>query len=285
MRLSRRIMSSSGSFNSSSYSFTGTDTYTDEGNGAWNIQFKTSGTLTVYTTAIIDVHCVGGGGGGAVEGWGAYAGGGGGGGGFTNTSMNKTLSPGTYTITIGGGGSAGYWDDTNYQDNERLRPAGKGGTSSAFSVSALGGNGGTRPAYNTYGQSGGNGGSGGGAGSVHPGDKQTDGASNGGTAADSVYDQGAKFLGGTGQGTTTRDFGDPDGTLRCGGGGGGGYNNNSTKRAAGGAGGGGTGGNGWDRDRGTAGTANYGGGGGGEGTGHLTANTGGAGIIIIRSHR
>ena len=68
MRMSRRLASNAMSFNSSAYTFSGTAVWNDEGSGNWNIEFRTSGTLTVYASALVDVHCVGGGGGGTVEG-------------------------------------------------------------------------------------------------------------------------------------------------------------------------------------------------------------------------
>ena len=261
---------------SGNYSWSGTP-------GNWQISFLTDGTLVVKTVAKVDVHCVGGGGGGGVEGWGGYAGAGGGGGGYTTTSKNLTLLPGSYNITIGTGGGTGTWDNAN-DINTRGGTGGTTSISGAINVSAAGGQGGwCVEDYGATAQIGGNGGSGGGAGSIHPGNKQTAGASDG---ADAVNDE--NWLGGHGQGRTTKDFGDNSGTLRSGGGGGGGYPGGGV-RAPGGAGGGGYGGIGWDNGdtsrQPTNGTPNYGGGGGGGGTGNWVGGTGGSGIVLIRSAR
>ena len=218
----------------------------------WKIRFLTSGTLNfanLYGARNgIDVFLVGGGASGRDPG--TSGNGGGGGGGYTTTALNKTLTVGTdYTIIIGDGGAM------------QASGGNSGGTSTAFNESAAGGETGTTSA-------GGAGGSGGGA--PQNGSGGSDGA-NGNQGSSSSNP------GGTGQGTTTREFGEANATLYSGGGGAGG--------GTGGSGGDGGGGHGAsDSVAATAGETNTGGGGGG---GHATrdANAGGSGIVIIRNAR
>lgn len=221
--------------------------------------FTYSGTFTVPTgVRSIDVFIVGGGGGGSYGGTSASSstGGSGGGGGYTNTIRAISVTPGqTFNVVVGSGGAGG------------TSPASGGNTSFGTYNVAGGANGGTRA-----------GGSGGGSGtskawSSPAGAGGSDGG-NGGLA---------HFIGGTGQGFTTRSFGESGGTLYSGGGGGGGEGYNpGTSRGLGGAGGGG---NGSDRyNGGSAGAANTGGGGGGGyyGDGGGSGFNGGAGICIVR---
>lgn len=213
--------------------------------------FTSSGTFTVPTgVRSIDIFVVGGGGGG--KSGVTSAAGGGGGGGYTKTVLKYAATPGqTFAVTIGAGGN----------------PALNGGATSFGSVAtAAGGKGGFLYA-------GGPGGSGGGGAGT---DWGGNGGSNGGNGS-----AGSDGNGGTGQGTTTRAFGESSNTLYAGGGGGGAKVTNG----AGGAGGGGAGGDiydGWAVD----GTANTGGGGGG-GAQHGTdasnaGKAGGSGICIVR---
>lgn len=108
----------------------------------WQVKFLSNGLLTVNAIKDnADVFLVGGGG-GAGGCW-DTRGGGGGGGGFTTTFKKIKVNEENYPITIGNGGGCGT----------------KGGTSSAFGFSALGGN----PGSSFWnGGAGGNGGSGGG---------------------------------------------------------------------------------------------------------------------------
>ncbi len=257
--------------------------------------FTSSGTFTVPPgVSKIDIFCVGGGGGGA----GGYAslsgnwrGGGGGGGGYTATVLNKAVTPGSsLTVTVGAGGSAAAANS--------MATGGTGGTSSVGSlVSAKGGTGGrTVSNGGETVKGGGSGGSGGGAGpdfkkwveSEIQWMKGTTGGSNGSDGGESDSQYSYSINGGTGQGTTTRSFGESSGTLYAGGGGSGPVFGNT--RGAGGSGGGGSGG--WDSN-GAAGTANTGGGGGGgcggySGGGNTNnakssgGGAGGSGIVIIR---
>lgn len=245
-----------------SFSYTGLSQIIDEGNFNWKLKLLSTGTLTfIDDIGNIDVFLVGGGGGGG------YDHGGGGGGGYTKTSKNlSVLVNNPYAITIGAGGANGVHDVIG----------GTGGTTSAFGVNAAGGIGGeTYRKHNSTStttdetiREGGAGGSGGGCGVGFGGSRSsTPGSSDGGSG---VY--GAK-----GQGTTTREFAEPDGTLYAGGGGG---QRDSEPSRPGGAGGGGTG----DAAGGTNGETNTGGGGGGSGY-PTTAGAGGSGIVIIRNHR
>lgn len=241
------------------YTYSGSHELIKEGTYNWKIKLKTTGKLKFSylgnCDGAIDVFLVGGGGGGAASGAG---------GGYTTNSL-KSIATGTeYTITIGAGGekAAAYGDHT----------AGTGGTTSAFNLSANGGKGGMGSANQL--PQGGKGGSGGGAYGAGKG------GSNGGAGAD--YN--ASYKGGTGQGTTTNEFGETSGTLYAGGGGGGNYKSWST---AGGAGGDGGGGAGSGKGNGSAGGTNTGGGGGGGLRGDSTyyGGKGGSGIVVIRNHR
>ena len=233
------------------YTYTGNSQLIDDGNGNWRIKFLTSGTLTLTSLGIgtskIDVFLVGGGAGGAGSGAG-------GGGGYTKTvkKVSVTLKS-SNAIVIGAGGNA----DEN------------GESSSAFGYSVSGGK--------TGNFDGGDGGSGGGSGF-----RKQELASAGSGGSDGSNGGNGYYNGGTGQGTTTREFGEASGTLYAGGGGGGGNNYGPASvcypGGTGGAGGGGAGG----RTEGSAGETNTGGGGGGT-SGVLYA--GGSGIVIIRNAR
>lgn len=235
------------------FEYTGSYTTADDGNNNWRIKFLTSGTLTFSKLqgagSGIDIFCVGGGGGGDASG---------GCGGRTTTVKAKTVTAGTsYTVTVGAGGAAGA----------------SGGTSSFGSLASAAGGGGP----------GGTGGSGGGGSGLYISSSNKRNGGNGGSdGANGVTGYGTSgFTNGTGQGTTTREFGESSGTLYAGGGGGAGdYDCTS---GSGGAGGGGAGGDLWDAAprAGSAGTTNLGGGGGGGSSG----GKGGSGIVIIRNKR
>jgi hypothetical protein len=229
--------------------------------------FTGSGIFTIPTNVYyIDIFCVGGGGGGA---FGSKQknndGGGGGGGGYTATLKSVQVTPGQQlSIYIGaGGGQLSDGGDTYI---------------SGFLTAA----GGRKGLVNTDGN-GGAGGSGGGAGCFYyTGSGGSIPAGNGGANGANGEDGGS--FGGRGQGTTTRAFGDPSGTIYAGGGGGGGSGQNSnSQRGYGGTGGGGNGSDAMG-NVGSNGVAGTGGGGGG---GYVYANpgdgyAGGSGIAIIR---
>lgn len=226
----------------------------------------------------IQIFAVGGGGGGGYGGNTA----GGGGGGYAGTSGNINVTPGTsYTATIGGGGSAG---------TSSSNAGGTGGTTSLGSLFSKGGGQGAQfyqaneRGYVGY-HSGGNGGSGGGAKPVtSDGSSYQDGGANGGSdgghGGNSQYNNTPRYyIGGTGQGSTTKAWG--NGTLYAGGGGGGGHTA-SHGPGSGGSGGGGTGA--YSGAAGSNGSANTGGGGGGGWCGSTKTNggKGGSGIMLIK---
>lgn len=160
----------------------------------------------------------------------------GGGGGYTKTVKGISVTIGT-PYTVTIGASSG--------------------TSSAFGASATG-------------ASGANGGSGGGGGGSSSG-TSGNGGSNGGNGTAGNVSQG-----GTGQGTTTREFGESTGKLYSGGGGGSAADAGSAGDSTAGAG----------AAYGQAaknGAANTGGGGGGAYDG--TAGSGGSGIVVARNAR
>jgi hypothetical protein len=270
-------------------------TVISDGGSNWRIELKESGNLNVKVATNIDAHLVGGGGGGGRCGfydyYGGTSGGGGGGGGYTLTQSNISLSVQNYPIVVGAGGD--YASITVYSDKGGRRGE-DGGASVAFGYTANGGIGGGAG-------DGGNGGSGGGGGSHYGYQSMPPGA--GGSDVSSVGSKtygSTTITGGTGQGTTTRDFGESTGTLRAGGGGGAGgrfkVNGNEQNHdgGAGGQGGGGKGGR-WYTEyvRGSDGVDNYGGGGGGGLVPRMgsvpslevQSGRGGSGIVIIRNAR
>lgn len=224
----------------------------------WKIRFLTSGTLRFTSiSGAIDVFLVGGGGGSSSTSA-NVSGSGGGGGGYTVTAAGIAVNVGTsYSIDIGSGGSSGI----------------AGGASSAFGKTALGGNPGKATKNSAKGGDGGSGGGGG-------GEWQTTGGNGGSDGGDGIST--AVGNAGAGQGTTTREFGEPSGKLYSGGGGGGSF------EASGGTGGAGGGANGADRANGISAAANTGGGAGGTGVSNphgYTGAKGGSGIVIIRNAR
>lgn len=211
----------------------------------WRIKLLTSNEagLMVRKTGAIDVFCVGGGSGGGRNDGNTF--GNGGCGGYTATEFAVDVGAGeSYSIVIGSGGASNS----------------SGGNTTAFGVSALGG---------TFAK----GGSGGGASGEFAGTGGSDGK-NGNTASGVLVKSP-----GLGQGTTTREFGEPTGKLYAGGGGGG----SQSDFTAGGDGGGGFGGSISAADA-TQGKDSTGGGGGGSGKSGSGAR-GGSGIVVIRNAR
>jgi len=254
--------------------------YTASANTAKSLYtYTSSGTFTVPDgVSKIDIFCVGGGGGGYGSRYLAnQASGSGGGGGYTATKLGYAVTPGAKIgVTVGAGGRGGAAGSNSN---------GASGGSSSFGsiISASGGTGaGSAGSYR-----GGNGGSGGGAGQFTDNGtnkKGCNGGSNGGNGT------AGHAAGGSGQGKTTRAFGDSSGTLYAGGGAGGmvGYNAWDAKYDA--YGGSGGGGNCLRPGRGSAGAANTGGGGAGSGCDENSFDAcprwpgaaGGSGIVLIR---
>lgn len=256
------------SFRSTDYTYTGNSTYIDDGRinnkACWRIKFLTSGTFIPKKQVKIDIFLVGGGAGGGDSN--GYADGAGGGSGRTGTWLNITLIANTsYVVTIGAG-SACY---------------SAGGVTSfiggTVNNSASGGN---AIVTHYYGSSGGSGGASG---------SNTSSSSSYGAAGGSNGGNGGtgSTVGGSGQGTTTYEFGDTSLSIYAGGGGAGAWGGTG---GAGGSGGGGAGASGYGQ-KGNDGTANTGGGGGGASRGKTTASggnsggLGGSGIGVIRNTR
>lgn len=219
------------------FEYTGQYQLIDEGrqNGVrnWRIRFLTSGVITfARLRTAIDVFLVGGGGArGNASGFAPASGSGGGG--YTKTEPGLVAEIGqAYEIVIGAGGTTPASSDSTT----------RGGSTTAFGCTAEGG-------YSGYRHSGGDGGSGGA--DAQGTTRATDGADGEDTSS-------SAGTAGKGQGTTTREFGEADGTLY----------------ATGGAQGSGNG------------DANT-----GDGAGGITsddngvARTGGSGIVVIRNAR
>lgn len=246
------------------------------------VEFLTSGVLKFKKEAAIDAFLVGGGAGGGA-GYTAqsypYSAAGGGGGGYTKTLLNIVPRANTeYQIIIGSGGAGARTDSASV--------GGEGGVTSAFGSSV---NGGSAFDNDTYYPNGGNGGSGGGVGGRAITSSNTYAAGDGGSdGSDGSSVSGNDFHPGTGQGTTTREFGEATWKLYAGGGGGGGIYKGKAY-GTGGAGGGGGGGSPFYAVHATAGEANTGGGGGGGGGGsqgsYRYGANGGSGIVCIRLHK
>ena len=242
------------------------------------VELLTSGTITFLSPTVIDIFCVGGGGaGGSSQQLNYTKGLGGGGGGYTATAKKQSVS-GQIEVVIGAGGIAG------------PTPTNGGNTSFGTLLTA---NGGYSGRYNvdptTVAGAGQNGGSGGGGGRYSSQSFDNYGGSDGENGAPATAPDGYYAKGGNGQGSTTREFGEPNGKLYAGGGGGGTYfYSPSPVYAIGGAGGGGAGA--WDgaaygTQAAGSGAANTGGGGGGGAYGGITKGlpgNGGSGIVCFR---
>ena len=254
------------------YEYTGEHQLIKEDSDNWKIKWLSSGKLTwLSENTVIDIFIVGGGaaGGNAGGRWGFNDGGGGG---YTKTVKKITLTKNqTIDIVIGAGG---------------IENGAAGGTTQFGEHSVNGG-------YQK------NGGSGGGAGMngsgyyIHAGNGGTDGA-DGGAADVSV----STYPGGKGQGSTTREFGEPDGEVYGNGGGGSAVATDGTTPVTGGVGASGSPKLSGDGQRGpSVGSPGTGGGGYGAGGGAATGSSssssstiykGGAGsqgIAIIRNTR
>ena len=244
------------------------------------IEILDSGNIIFNEEENIDIFLVGGGAAGSETSDITYSAGGGGAGGITKTIINTKVS-GEYQLIIGEGGAVG----VNY---------GAGGeTAFGTLITAKGG---TSYSNNNY-TNGGTGGSGGGAAVYGKNDLTLGiGGSDGSNGIDG-YASGStstSHKGGSGQGTTTREFGESSGKLYAAGGAGGRVYGTSAVVSIGGEGGGGNGA--WSNEgnssfvQATAGKDNTGSGGGGYATAKSSkaaavnahAASGGSGIICIR---
>lgn len=255
--------------------FTYTGTYNVREDGV--VELLTSGTLVFLNPVVIDRFMVGGGGSGGWSVYGSYPYlGGGGGGGYTRTDLGVEIADNSpINVTIGAGGAL----------KATTVATANGQATSWDSVTVNGGAGGLYQENASAYRNGRQGGSGGG-GSV--GSMSTGG--QGGSDGSDGYEGSSGRVGGLGQGTTTREFGEPTGKLYAGGGGGARYLSSSTpQQPAGGAGGGGAGAwvFGTDGVAAESGGANTGGGGGGGGKAQsngdiFTSGGGGSGIVCFR---
>lgn len=192
----------------------------------WRIKFLTSGTLKFTANIAVDIFLVGGGGGGAgrvSNGDSNILASGGGGGGYTKTLNNITLNKDvSYSIVIGNGGIKGDTSTAGTSYGNYGRPGGNTSISSITNGSVNGGigGGGAIPTGNgsIYAVNGGNGGSGGGSGYIH-GTRITNAtrstrATNGNTGTKCNVTGTVMSWGtpGTGQGSTTKEFGDSGAT-------------------------------------------------------------------------
>ena len=240
------------------------------------VELLTSGTIVFLEPRVIDVFMVGGGGKGGrcvmTSSPAYYTANGGGGGGYTRT-IKRLAAQGSYEINIGTGSATANVDGGSTAWGSAYTVA--GGKSSAEMPSA--------PAAAATGRPGG---SGGGGGVISNSDYGT-GGSDGNNGEQGYF---GPVAGGTGQGFTTREFGEATGKLYAGGGGGGRYMVSQTPIVSiGGPGGGGAGG--WAGSASgqlqapSAGGANTGGGGGGavaNYTGGTQGGSGGSGIVCFR---
>lgn len=240
------------------YTYTGEHTLVKDENDHWRVKLLSSGVIenTGDTDLEVDIFLVGGGAGSN----GNY--GSGGGGGYTATHKKIKISKGQrIEVVIGAGGTPGSSSvggttkfDTYSVNGGSNKNGGSGGGGAAYtnaaSDGAIGGNGGE------------------------------DGAN--GTAGN-TFQIGIKEQGGNGQGSTTREFGEPGAELYASGGGARAEYSSNNGSGNGGTGGGGspkiaTDGSSSSTIRGGSAGGGYGGGGGGGGTGAQ-------GIVIIRDTR
>jgi len=253
--------------------FTYTGTYNIRKDGV--VELLTSGTIVFLEPKVIDVFMVGGGGAGGTFTYNHDTAGGGGGGGYTRTGRRVSVAANTdIPVTVGAGGAV---------NTSGYGRGGQGGTTIFGNVSAGGGLGGQGYPGSSEAGMGGDGGSGGGGG-VRSNSVGGVGGNNGGNG-----EAGTDYSGGSGQGNTTREFGESNGKLYAGGGGGGRYMYaQSPVVSMGGAGGGGSGAwsSGSSSQAAAAGVANTGGGGGGGArgvsSGRQNGASGGSGIVCFR---
>lgn len=246
----------------------------DESKHNWRIKFLTSGTLIPLNDMTVDVFLVGGGGSGAIYSGSTNSNVAGGGGGYTINKTNVYLHANSeYNIAIASGGSTPITTTIN---------GSVGGTTSMTSetatfenLSVAGGKGGKASSNGSA--TGGDGGSGGGSTTSQSYGIKVNGGLGGidGSGGQIIYSdsgsQASMTWYSTGQGTTTREFGEETGDLYATGGNG---CWNKTKQQGGGG-----------YFGSTAGTQNTGGGGGAGVYSDKPNTSGGSGIVVIRNHR
>ena len=241
--------------------------------------FTTSGDFTVSDSNIqIETLIIGGGGGSGYSDGTANCGGGGGAGGLLFVTSTE-ITPGTYTVTIGGGGGINTSGQDSVFNSNTAIGGGAGGAASNASGANGGSGGGAGPGTANVGSGTvGQGNDGG------PGDSRTGGSGGGaGAAGTSPSGTGVATDGGAGINTyslwaTATSTGDSG---YYSGGGAPGTPVGSTA-ALGGIGGGGDGGEQVVNRNGQAGSPNTGGGGGSGSDGGGVSAAGGSGLVIIR---
>lgn len=255
------------------FTYTGDHTTREDG----VVELKSSGVITFDEAYAIDLFMVGGGGAGGSDARNTIVGCGGGGGGYTRTVRNYSVTPNTqYNVIIGAGAEASRTVDkptSGITSFDTISVAGGGSVQLNRSSSA------------DY-TNGANGGSGGGNG-LYSKSTGGEGGSNGESGGLGSATSGSPT---SGQGFTTKEFGEPSGKLYAGGGGGGTYfSAQSPVYALGGDGGGGDGAWGAGANKtqaAVAGGANTGGGGGGGvgvgGVANIIGGSGGSGIVCFR---
>ena len=259
------------------FTYTGTYNVRDDG----IVELLTSGTLVFLNPAVIDVFCVGGGGSGGGNAGNSVSkiGYGGGGGGKTST-LKKINVSGSVEVTIGAGGTYASRSDVTMNDAN--------GKATAFGdyLEAAGGVG----HYYAMGVSGRRAGTAGGSGGGGGVSSNPDYGAGGSDGENGEQGYPTSTNGGNGQGSTTKEFGEPNGKLYAGGGGGGRYMvSDAPIISPGGSGGGGAGS--WITADGSlqaagAGGANTGGGGGGGAKApnqSVRGAAGGSGIVCFRA--
>ena len=265
-----------GNKNPKDIDFTYTGAYTEREDGV--VELRSSGVLTFNKPYVIDLFLVGGGGAGGRFYY-PDNGGGGGGGGYTKTLRQISVT-GSYSVAIGSGAVA---------STGQSMGATQGGTSSFGNLASVDGGYSAKTNYqgDAVNMSGANGGSGGGGGMK--GDLSIAGCGLGGSdGANGGRGYYENTTGGTGQVTTTREFGESTGKLYAGGGGGGSSSTTTNTVFAGGEGGGGDGAN--LKNKRTAGNGRDNTGGGGGGGGYYSSlaygtpgGNGGSGIVCFRA--
>lgn len=160
------------------FAFTYSGDFTDERvDGIGDVTLNTSGQLvTTGKTVRVTVYILGAGGGGAQAG--TARGGSGGGGG--KQTITVELTPGTYDIVIGTGGT-GYYNATASSFVDLT--GGAGGNTSAFGATSTGGSGGHTSRNNNTAGAGGTPNGNSGESGLTSGGAPNGGASNGGSAA------------------------------------------------------------------------------------------------------
>ena len=249
----------------------GTCIVIDDGGGNWRIKFLSSGKFVPEQNMTIDAFVVGGGGGGGHgENTGRFMASGGGGGRTRTTKNISLLANKSYTMVVGAGGNANADGGNTYiQSYDGSMMMGhSGGRAGAFVRDFA------NPSASGVIAEGGVGGSGGGSAGVDFSTQNIAAASAGGDDGNDGATFNGVITGGAGQGTTTREFGEPDGALYAGGGSAAALYSGMMVSEHG------TGGGRYNSEA----TDNTGGGGGGSCDGNVTSK-GGSGIIIIRNTR